>query len=74
MHIAPTHQKSFLSSIPNGPSRIPGDVVFENRIDVALSLLRIQSAFPWDTAPKYLLRDRDGVFEEDFARRVESMA
>jgi putative transposase len=34
---------------------------------------QIVEAFPWDTAPKYLLRDRDGVFGEDFARRVESM-
>jgi transposase InsO family protein len=34
---------------------------------------QIVEAFPWDTAPRYLLRDRDGVFGEDFARRVESM-
>jgi transposase InsO family protein len=30
-------------------------------------------AFPWDTAPKYLLRDRDGKYGEDFVRRVESL-
>lgn len=34
---------------------------------------QIVEAFPWDTAPTYLLRDRDGIFGEDFARRVESM-
>ncbi len=30
-------------------------------------------AFPWDTAPKYLLRDRDGKYGEVFIRRVESL-
>ncbi len=27
-------------------------------------------AFPWDTAPTYMLRDRDGKYGEDFIRRV----
>ena len=30
-------------------------------------------AFPDDTAPKYLLRDRDAIYGEAFARRVERM-
>ena len=30
-------------------------------------------AFPWDSAPKYLLRDRDGIYGEKFNRRVTSM-
>ena len=30
-------------------------------------------AFPWDTAPKYLIRDRDGIYGFDFSRRVASM-
>jgi transposase InsO family protein len=34
---------------------------------------QIVEAFPWDTAPKYLLRDRDGKFGDNFNRRVESM-
>lgn len=34
---------------------------------------QIVEAFPWDTAPKYLLRDRDGKYGRDFIRRVESM-
>jgi transposase InsO family protein len=34
---------------------------------------QIVEAFPWDTAPGYLLRDRDGKFGEEFIRRVESM-
>ena len=34
---------------------------------------QIVESFPWDTAPKYLLRDRDGKYGEDFVRRVESL-
>ena len=34
---------------------------------------QIVNAFPWNTAPKYLLRDRDGIFGEEFIRRVNSM-
>jgi len=34
---------------------------------------QIVEAFPWDTAPKYLLRDRDGKYGETFRRRVESL-
>ena len=34
---------------------------------------QILNAFPWDTAPKYLLRDRDGKFGKEFLRRVQSM-
>ncbi|UCF05869.1 MAG: transposase [bacterium] len=34
---------------------------------------QIVNAFPWDTAPRYVLRDRDGKYGEEFNRRVESM-
>jgi hypothetical protein len=34
---------------------------------------QIVQAFPWDKAPKYMLRDRDGKYGEEFIRRVESM-
>ena len=34
---------------------------------------QIVEAFPWDTAPKYLLRDRDGTYGEHFVHRIESM-
>jgi transposase InsO family protein len=34
---------------------------------------QIVEAFPWDTAPKYLLRDRDGVYGQYFQSRVENM-
>ncbi|MDQ2938719.1 MAG: transposase [Acidobacteriota bacterium] len=30
-------------------------------------------ALPWDTAPKYLLRDRDATYGEGFRRRVQSL-
>jgi hypothetical protein len=29
---------------------------------------QIVNAFPWDTAPRYLLRDRDGIFGSYFGR------
>jgi putative transposase len=34
---------------------------------------QIVEAFPWDTAPKYLLRDRDKIFGKHFQGRVRSM-
>ena len=30
-------------------------------------------AFPWDTAPRYLLRDRDAVYGSSFRRRVAGL-
>ena len=34
---------------------------------------QIVEAFPWDTAPRYLLRDRDKIFGHEFVHRVEMM-
>ena len=34
---------------------------------------QIVEAFPWDTAPRYLLRDRDGIYGHEFTSRVEHM-
>ena len=34
---------------------------------------QIVEAFPWDSAPRYLLRDRDAIYGERFQRRVERM-
>jgi transposase InsO family protein len=34
---------------------------------------QLVQAFPWETAPKYLLRDRDAVYGEGFQRRVTSL-
>jgi len=30
-------------------------------------------AFPWDSAPRFLLRDRDGIFEADFTKQVKQL-
>ncbi len=35
---------------------------------------QIVEAFPWDEAPRYLLRDRDSVYGTEFRRRVRSLA
>jgi transposase InsO family protein len=34
---------------------------------------QVTEAFPWDTAPRYLLRDRDASYGADFRSRVEAM-
>jgi len=34
---------------------------------------QITEAFPWDTAPRYLLRDRDTSYGERFQKRARSM-
>jgi putative transposase len=34
---------------------------------------QVTEAFPWDTAPRYLLRDRDGSYGAYFSNRVEAM-
>jgi len=34
---------------------------------------QISEAFPWETAPKYLVRDRDGAYGEAFRRRLGAM-
>ena len=35
---------------------------------------QLVEAFPWESTPKYLLRDRDGIYGEIFRRRVASLA
>jgi putative transposase len=34
---------------------------------------QVIEAFPWDDAPRYLLRDRDRIYGTDFRRRVRNM-
>ena len=34
---------------------------------------QLREAFPWDTAPRYLLRDRDRIFGKDFVDQIEAM-
>jgi transposase InsO family protein len=35
---------------------------------------QVTEAFPWDTAPRYLLRDRDASYGSEFRSRVEAMS
>lgn len=34
---------------------------------------QFREAFPWDTVPRYLLRDRDRIFGKDFVDQVKAM-
>ncbi|MGO9060839.1 MAG: integrase core domain-containing protein [Candidatus Binataceae bacterium] len=34
---------------------------------------QVTEAFPWDTEPRYLIRDRDGVYGHAFTERVRAM-
>jgi putative transposase len=34
---------------------------------------QLAEAFPWETAPRFLLRDRDGIYGAAFRRRVENL-
>ena len=34
---------------------------------------QVTAAFPWETAPRYLLRDRDASYGESFRRQVDAM-
>ena len=34
---------------------------------------QIVEALPWDTAPRFLLRDRDGIYGSEFRHRVQGM-
>jgi len=34
---------------------------------------QIVEAFPWDTAPRYLLHDRDSIYGDPFRQRVRGM-
>src|SRR3954454_9381826 len=37
------------------------------------SIQQLREAFPWDTAPQYLLRDRDRIFGKEFVDEVKAM-
>jgi transposase InsO family protein len=34
---------------------------------------QLREAFPWDTVPRYLVRDRDQIFGQDFVNQVKAM-
>ena len=83
------HVKSMVSllrcadgSVP-GPIRVsgagaraPADRAFrsDSASDVRSGVFKqLREAFPWDAAPRYLLRDRDRIFGADFADQVKAM-
>jgi putative transposase len=35
---------------------------------------QLREVFPWDTAPRYLLRDRDRILGDDFRKQVKAMS
>ena len=37
------------------------------------TIQQVREAFPWDTAPRYLLRDRDRIFSKEFVDQVKAM-
>src|SRR3954447_21755154 len=37
------------------------------------SIQQLREAFPWDSAPQYLLRDRDRIFGKEFVDQVKAM-
>jgi putative transposase len=39
----------------------------------AWTVQQVVDAFPWDEAPRYLLRDRDSIYSDDFRQRVRNM-
>ncbi len=34
---------------------------------------QIREVFPWDTAPRYIIRDRDGAYGQEFRERLKAM-
>src|ERR1700756_4807489 len=34
---------------------------------------QLREAFPWDTAPRFLLRDRDRIFGQELVEQVQAM-
>jgi transposase InsO family protein len=34
---------------------------------------QLRDAFPWDSAPRFLLRDRDRIFGSDFSKQVKEL-
>jgi putative transposase len=34
---------------------------------------QVTEAFPWETAPRFLLRDRDSSYGSEFSQRVDAM-
>ena len=56
---------------PTLADRIAEDAIpLEEALPLAQQMVE---AFPFDTAPRYLIRDRDGIYGETFRRRVRNL-
>jgi transposase InsO family protein len=44
-----------------------------DRPTAAWTAQQLREAFPWDTAPHYLLRDRDGIFGRDVVDQIAAL-
>ena len=57
-----------------GPRSQENRLRCRHRAPLRLCLSRqVTEAFPWDTAPRYLLRDHDASYGSEFCNRVEAM-
>ena len=45
----------------------------EDRIALEWTAAQILQAFPWDKSPRFLFRDRDGIYGAAFAAQVKSL-
>ena len=43
------------------------------RPTAAWTAQQLREAFPWDRAPRFLLRDRDRIFGSDFTQQVNEL-
>ncbi len=50
-----------------------GDTTSISRPTAEWVAQQIVHAFPWDTVPRYLIRDRDGTYGQDFRQRMKEM-
>ena len=58
----------------SGKVEVGFDVLHENTSEVSLAVdPDMVEAFPFDTAPRFLIQDRDDTYGETFRRRVRSL-
>ena len=57
------------ASRPQATSRDQGHYQSDRRVDRR----SVTDAFPWDEAPRHLIRDRDGAFGSAYTRRIRAM-
>jgi hypothetical protein len=55
------------------PHSGPGIVETADRRGAGSAARQITEAFPWDEAPRYLIRDRDRIYGSVVTRRLRAM-